>query len=261
MPSPSKLIVCCSLIVLAGCGTASASNGGGATPTPAGAARGFGAGTAGQLVKVSGTDLTLSTSNGDVAVTYGSTTVITSTSTGSAADIVPGSCVVIAGQKDSTGAVTATTVRLSQPVAGSCTMGRQVTGGRPSGSPRAFPSGGARPSGAPTLNPNAALVNGVVTTVNGTTVTVRTPAGSTESVTVPTTVPVTESSVVTATDLTLDSCVRAIGRKNAQGVVQATALTIQPTDSTGTCTFAGGGGFGGFGGGRGFGGGVPSPAA
>jgi len=43
-----------------------------------------------------------------------------STSTGSAGDIVPGTCVVIVGQKDATGAVTATTVRLSQAVSGAC---------------------------------------------------------------------------------------------------------------------------------------------
>jgi hypothetical protein len=110
------------------------------------------------------------------------------------------------------------------------------------------------------LNPNAALVSGTVTAVSGTTVTVQTTAGVTSSVTVPTTLSVTESSLATAADLTVDSCVRATGRKNAQGVVQAIALTIQPANSSGACTFAGGGGFG-FGGGRGFGGGVPSPGA
>ena len=36
--------------------------------------------------------------------------------------------------------------------------------------------------------------------------------------------------------------------KDAQGVVQATALTIQPPNASGTCTFAGGGFGGGFGG-------------
>jgi len=72
---------------------------------------------------------------------------------------------------------------------------------------------------------------------------------------------VTESSAATAADLTVDSCVRAIGAKNSGGVVQATALTIQPTDATGSCTFsrAGGlGGFGGFGGRPGAGGSPPT---
>ncbi|MFI5313284.1 MAG: hypothetical protein ACHQ06_03910 [Candidatus Dormibacteria bacterium] len=259
MPSPTKLLLCCSVIAVAGCGSAAASNGAGGTATPSASARSAGAGTAGQLVQVNGTNLTLSTTTGDVPVAYTSATVITNTSTGSPGDIVPGTCVVIAGQKDATGRVAATTVRLSQAVAGSCTLGRPA-GGAAGGSPRAFPSGGARPSGAPTLNPNAALVSGTVTAVSGTTVTVQTTAGVTSSVTVPTTLSVTESSLATAADLTVDSCVRATGRKNAQGVVQAIALTIQPANSSGACTFAGGGGFG-FGGGRGFGGGVPSPGA
>lgn len=257
MPSPTKLLLCCSVIAVAGCGSAVASNGAAGAATPSASARAAAAGTAGQLVQVSGTKLTLSTTNGDVGVLYTSATVITTTSTGSPGDIVTGSCVAIVGQKDSTGAVTATTVRLSRPVNGSCALGRP---GGTGGSPRAFPSGGARPSGAPGPNPNTAVISGMVTAVTGTTVTVRTIAGATSSATVPTTLSVTESSPATPADLTVDSCVRAVGRKDAQGVVQATALTIQPTNASGSCTFAGGGGFG-FGGGRGFGGGAPSPAA
>ncbi|MEO8898514.1 MAG: hypothetical protein ABI352_08110 [Candidatus Dormibacter sp.] len=258
MPSPTRLLLCCSAIAIAGCGSAVASNVPGGAATPSASARGAGAGTAGQLVQVNGTKLTLSTTNGDVNVVYTTTTAITTTSTGSTGDIVAGTCVVIIGQKDSTGAVTATTVRLSRPVNDSCTLGR-LGGAAGSGSPRAFPSGGARPSGAPALNPNTAIVNGMVTAVTGTTVTVRTNAGAAGSATVPTTLSVTESSPGTAADLSVDSCVRAVGPKNAQGVVQATALTVQPTNAAGSCTF-GGGGFG-FGGGRGFGGGGATPAA
>jgi hypothetical protein len=260
MPSPTKLLLCCSVIAVAGCGSAIASNAAGGAATPSASGRATGAGTAGQLVQVSGTKLTLSTTTGDVDVVYTSATVMTTTSTGSPGDIVTGTCVAIVGQKDSTGAVTATTVRLSRPVNGSCALGRPGGAGG-SGSPRAFPSGGARPSGAPALNPNTAVISGMVTAVTGTTVTVRTLAGATSSATVPTTLSVTESSPATAADLTVDSCLRAVGRKDAQGVVQATALTIQPPNSSGSCTFAGGGGGFGFGGGRGFGGGVPSPAA
>jgi hypothetical protein len=258
MPSPTKLLLCCSVIAVAGCGSAIASNGAGAAATPSASGRAGAAGTAGQLVQVSGTKLTLSTTNGDVAVVYTSATVITTTSTGSPGDIVTGTCVAIVGQKDSTGAVTATTVRLSRPVNGSCAVARPGGAG---GSPRAFPSGGARPSGAPAPNPNAAVISGMVTAVSGDTVTVRTLAGATSSAMVPTTLSVTESSPATPADLTLNSCLRAVGRKDAQGVVQATALTIQPPNSSGSCTFTGGGGGFGFGGGRGFGGGVPSPAA
>ena len=108
----------------------------------------------------------------------------------------------------------------------------------------------------PTLNPNAAFVTGMVTAVSGTTVTVTAANGTVSSVTVPTTLSVTELSAGTVSDLAVDSCVRAVGAKNSQGAVQATALTLQPTNSSGTCTAAGGG-FGGFGGFGGRAGGTP----
>jgi hypothetical protein len=262
MPTPTRLLIGCSLIALVGCGSASASGSSAAsTPSSSGTpARGAGGGTAGQLVQVNGTKLTLSTTAGDVSVIYSSATTILSTSTGSPADIVAGTCVVIAGLKDSSGAVTANTVRLSKAVNGACTAAGPGGGAGPGASPRPRPSG--RPSGAPTPNPNAALVSGMVTAVSGTVVTVQSATGTTSSVTVPTTLSVTEASPGTAADLVVDSCVRAVGQKDTSGVVQATALTIQPTNASGACTFGGGGGFGrgGFGGGGG-GGGAPSPAA
>lgn len=261
MNARATVLLCSSVLLLAACGsTTSAAVGSSAgAATQPGAGRG---GTFGQIVQVNGSQLTVSTSSGDVNVAYSSTTALTTTSTGSAGDIVTGKCVVIAGLKDSTGGVTASTVRLSEPVNGSCTS-------------TAFPGGGPRPSGGfsppavspgatprPTPNPNAAFVTGIVTAVSGTTVTVQPASGSATSVTVPTTLSVTESSTATSADLTVNSCVRAIGQKDGQGVVQATALTLQPANSNGACTSAGGafggGGFPGPGGGAGgFPGGPP----
>ena len=262
MPSPTRVLICCSVIALAACGSANASGGTAPTSTPSPSGRGFGAGTAGQLVQVNGTKLTLSTTSGDVTVVYTTSTTITSTSTGSTGDIVAGSCVVIVGQKDATGAVTATSVRLSQAVNSACPAAGRLGGGGAGGAPPAR-SFSPRP-GTPTLNPNTTFVAGLVTAVTGTTVTVKSASGTTSSVTVPTTLSVVESSAATASDLVVDSCVRAVGPKNSQGIVQARALTIQPTDASGSCTF-GRGGFGGFGGGFGGGGfgggGAPTSAA
>ena len=232
---PPFLVV--SAIALAACGTtgaASTASSGATTPTPG--PRGFGGGTAGQLVKINGQTLTLSTSNGDVSVVYTSGTTITQTVTGSAADITSGQCVVITGTKDSSGAVTASAVRLSQPVNGACSQG---PGGGPGG---VRPSGGAFPSGAPrpSLNPNAAFVSGLVTAVNGVSITVTNPTTSTTTaVTVPTTVTVSQSSAATATDLTIDICVTARGQKDTQGVVNATSLNITPLNSSGKCNTGG----------------------
>ena len=257
----SRLVLAGSGLLVVACGSANASGGTAATSTPASGSGRGGGGTLGQIVQVSGNTLTVSTTAGDVNVNYGTNTVITSTSTGTPGDIVSGTCVVIAGLKDSIGAVTATTVRLSHPVNGSCAtnpFGGVGGAGRPPGSfsPRAV-SPGATPR--PTPNPNAAVIAGMVTAVSSTTVTVTSTSGTITSVTVPTTLSVVESSTGSSADLTVDSCVRAVGQKDPQGIVQATSLTLTPTNATGMCTAAGGG-FGGFGGGRGFaGGGAHTP--
>jgi hypothetical protein len=253
MISPQRLMLCGATMIIAGCGGAATAATSAATPT-AGARGAFGGGTSGQLVQVSGTTLTLSTTNGDVTVTYASTTPITQASTGVAADIVSGSCVTIVGTKGSAGAVTATSVRLTQATNGTCAAGNRPGG---AGGFPARPSGAARPSGVPTPNPNTTVVSGMVTQVVGTSVTVKSSGGTTSTVTVPTTVPVNESQPATPSDLVVNDCLLARGQKNASGVVSATALTIEPATSNGTCTVVG---FGGRRGG-GFGGGGAQPTA
>lgn len=258
MFSPRKLMLCGATLLLAGCGSAAAAAGTApATPTGGAGARGaFGGGASGQLVQINGTTLTLSTTNGDVTVTYTSTTPITRASTGVTADIVSGSCVVILGTKDAGGAVTATSVRLTQAVSGACATGTGFPGGGAGGFP-GRPSGAARPSNAPTPNPNAAVVSGMVMNVAGTSMTVKSASGTTTTVTVPTTVAVNESQTASGSDLAVDDCLLARGAKGTSGAVAATALTIEPATPNGTCTVVG---FGGRRGG-GFGGGAPTPAA
>jgi DUF4097 and DUF4098 domain-containing protein YvlB len=242
------LMLCGATLLVAGCG--SAATAATSSPTPSTAGRGaFGGGVSGQLVQMSGQTLTLSTTSGDVTVTYASTTPITQASTGVSADIIAGTCVAVVGTKDSTGAVTATSVRLTQPVNGACVSGNGIRGG--GGGFGARPSGAPRPSGVPTPNPNTAIVSGLVTAVNGTSVTVQPTTGAITTVTVPTTVTVNESQPATASDLAVDDCLLARGAKNSAGVIAATALTIEPATSNGTCTVVGRGGFGGFGRGSG----------
>lgn len=253
MLSPRKLMLCGATLLLAGCGSAASAGTSPATPTAGTGARGaFGGGASGQLVQINGTTLTLSTTNGDVSVTYTSTTPITQATTGVTADIVSGSCVVITGTKDAGGAVTATSVRLAQAVNGACATGNGFRGGA-----AALPSGAGRPSNAPTPNPNAAIVSGMVTNVVGTAVTVKASSGTTTTVMVPTTVAVNESQTASGSDLVVDDCLLARGTKGSSGAITATALTIEPATSNGTCTVVG---FGGRRGG-GFGGGAPAPTA
>lgn len=264
MKRPNILsLVLLSGLTLAACGTASAP-GSAAKPSPSPSAR-VRNGAQGELVQIKGNTLVLNATAGDVTVSIDTTTTFVKTSTGTFADIVKGKCVLATGQKDSTGAVTASAVRLTDKVNGSCTLGQGGPGG-PGGGPvfgaSPNPNRSPRPNASPRPN-NLAFVGGEVTAVLGTAVTVDSATGGTQTVTVPTTVPVSKSAVAAATDLALHQCIAANGPRDAAGIVAARTVQIVPAGPSGcfTGTGRGFGGFGGFGGGRRGGGGGGGGAA
>jgi hypothetical protein len=238
------------MLVLAACGSSNAAgtaSSSGSSSASSQNGRGPGRnGASGELVKISGTTLILNAQSGDVTVVYNGSTRIQKTSTGTVADIVAGTCIVATGQKDASGAVTASVVRLSPKVNGSCALGGPGAGG------------GARPTprGTPRANPaNTGFATGEVTAVSGTSVTVLDATGGSRPVTVPTTVRVSKSSPASASDLGVGDCVLATGPKDSSGTVTARTLSIVPAGPSGCFTGGGGRGFGG-----GFGGGAVAPA-
>lgn len=243
---PSGAAAALAALALAACGASTSGSAPTASPnSPAGVRRANLA--AGTLVQVSATTLVLSTSSGDVTVSYSSSTPITVTGTGSYADIQVGGCISATGTKDATGAVTAASVTLSSPVNGSCALG--VFAGR---SPGAFPSRRPgttfRPRTTPSgLPANLASVRGTVDAVNVTQVTVQKSDGSSQTITVPTTVKVSTTSTGSATDLVQGACVAALGPKAASGTVTARSLVIAPSGPSGCFAVGGLGGLGGGG--------------
>lgn len=239
------------------CGSATSGSGSTASPSPSGGARRGLAGNIafGQLVQITGPTLILSSTNGDSTVTYAATTTITQTATGTVADITAGSCITATGTKDATGTITAASVTLSAPTKGSCTASGFGGGG-----------GGGTFSPRPSFSPPAAAAGfnaarGQVKTVSGTSVTLTQSSGTMTTITIPTTVRVTMSTIVTSTALQTGQCLTAIGTKASSGAVAARVLTISPAGANGcTAGFGGGFGRGGFGGG-GFGGGGGSSGA
>jgi hypothetical protein len=203
-------------------------------------------GASGQLVQVSGQTLILTGPNGDTTVTVTATTTYTKTSIATLADILKGTCIVANGQKDPTsGAITATNVRISPKTAAGCA----APGFGPGGAPGASPPAGASPRPTPSGQANAAFVTGEVTAVSGTSVTVKTAAGANQTISVAAAATITDTADVTIAALQNGQCLRANGTKDAAGSVQATSVTITPAGPSGTCT-TGGGGRGGFGGGN-----------
>ena len=234
---------------LSACGSA-ATGSAGSSPSPRG--NGFGNGASGQLVQINGQTLIVAGPNGDTTVTFTTATTFTKTSIATLADVVRGTCIFAAGQKDTAGALTATTVLISPRAATGCAargFGPNPGAGAspvPGESPRPSPT--ARPSGAA----NAAFVDGEVTAVSGPSVTVLTQANGSETVTVASAANITASEAVTASALQDGECVRANGSKDSAGDIQATAITITPAGPSGTCTSGlGGRGGGGFPGGGG----------
>jgi Domain of unknown function (DUF5666) len=231
-------------LVAVACGAApTAASGVSASPSPGrGGAAQFRNGATGQLVQVNGQSLILTAPTGDLTVTYSSSTTFTRTSTAVLADIVPGVCILATGQKDSNGALTATTVRLSPKVASGCAAAGRI-------GPNASPPAGASPRPVPSGQPAVAFVTGEVTAAAGISITVLTTTNGSQTITVPTTAAVSTTVVGSPSDLRTGECLRATGARDSAGNVQATSITITPAGPSGTCAtgFGGGGGGGGFG--------------
>jgi hypothetical protein len=187
-------------------------------------------------------------SMGQVAVDVIARTTITARTAGTLHDVRAGDCVTASGTPATGGVgLTARTVTVSAPSAGSCIVERRGPGiGRPSPVPRL--------SGMPNLSGSArtATVSGTVSAVSGGTITVngvlRTP--SARASTPPPDRPVTVTTD-TGTRIQRDVhstraairpgvCLAAVGPSNDIGAIQARTVTVFQPGNTG-CTggFAG----------------------
>jgi hypothetical protein len=235
-------VAAAAMFFLVACGSASAAKTS-STPSPAGG-NGARNGASGQLVQVNGQTLIVTGPNGDITVTFTSATTFTKTSIATLADITKGTCIVANGQKSTTGAITATSVRISPKTATGCASNRAFAPTPAAGqSPRPTPTPRPTPSG----QANFAIVTGEVTAAGGTSVTVLNQAKVSQTITVASAATITKTADVTSADLQNGQCLRANGTRNATGDVQATSITITPAGPSGTCSTGGGRGPG-FGG-------------
>lgn len=242
------VIAVAAVALIAACGSKANASSAAASPTPDRGAQ-FRNGGTGQLVQINGQTLILTGASGDTVVTLSATTTLSRTSVAALADVVPGVCIVATGRKDASGALTATTVRISAKGPSGCGAG----GFGPGAGTGASPPPGASPRPTPSGLPNAAFSAGEVTAASGTSITVVTAAAGSQVITVPTTAAITKTYGASTTDLHTGECIRATGPKDAAGAIQATSIAITPAGASGTCAT-------GFGGGRGPGGGGAPPS-
>lgn len=89
---------------------------GGGTPGPGG--QGFGRGANGQIKAIDGNTLTISTPQREVKVTLTDTTQVEKLVAGDRTELVVGATVVVRGETDSAGNITATIVQVTTPPSG-----------------------------------------------------------------------------------------------------------------------------------------------
>lgn len=282
------------VLTLAACGGGAANAKAPAAPAAsasAGARSGSGGGAAqqdrggvrGTIAAVTGQVMQLQDTSSQTAVAWTSSTVISQQVAGSLADVTPGVCILATTASSGTATAStsgaATFVTITQPVNGACAAGfggaagAAPGGGMPTGAPRS----GARPSGAPTGGAGgfARPVDGLVTAVSGSTITVQTTtraAGTSGTATPGTASPGTTTGTATVTVdsattyrttktadasvIVVGQCATARGQADTSGKVTATSIVVSPP-TNGTCVTANRG----FGGNRGGQNGQPQQGA
>jgi len=254
----SIIVVGVAAAVLAGCGSiggsaGASSNAASASPSPGRGA--FGNAVVGQVAQVASNKMTVDDQGGSVTVTYGSSTSVLQSGTGTLSEAVPGTCVVATGTTDASGVVTARTFQVQLNMNGNCALpagfgggqagaGRSPAPGRSPG-PGRSPRPGQSPGAA--LPANFAMVRGKLTSVSGTTLTVQPETGAPVTVVVPSGTQVTRLVTSSTARLAVGECVTATGQRDSSGTVKASTILISAPGANG-CTR--GGGFGGGGGGR-----------
>ncbi len=236
-----------------------------------------GGGVTGEIAAVSDSVLQVQGDDGQTAVSWDDSTTITQTVTAALSDVTVGSCVVAVGAGDD--GTAATSVTISTAVDGECTGGfgggagggapggggagggeMPEGGGMPSGAPDGqAPGDGEQPSGMPTDLPDGAsgggfggmqsFIWGLVTAVDGSTITVESAGFGDDAETTTATVTVDDATTYTttadadATAIAVGRCVVAQGESDDSGKVAATSLALSDAGEDGCST-----GFGGRGG-------------
>lgn len=259
----SIAVLSCSLLLLAGCSSATSNASPGDQSSASarsgqggqnGRGGGFGGNdpgrVSGEVAAVNGKTLQIQDGESQTAVTYSSSTTFLSRVTGKVSDISVGECVTVfsSASDENATSVTATSVTASAATKGDCESGFGGMGGgggmsgggrgaRPSAAPSDAPSGA--PSGMP--NSGSRPRSGKVTAVKGDTITVAaTQARSkdtttlTVTTTADTTVTITKSAQASAAKVGM--CATANGKADDTGAVAAQSITVYKAGDAG-CGF------------------------
>ena len=171
--------------------------------------------------------------NGQVAVSWSTATSFTDTVSTTLSAVKAGDCVFATGPSGSSTSATtftAATLSVTPPVNGACGAAGRA-GGQGTGAPRSgFPGGGNRPSGAPGGAAGAAVANGSVTSVSGSTIVIASRAGgstpASRTVTVGGSTTLTTLASSTSSAVKVGKCATVQGKADTSGTVAATTVRI-----------------------------------
>lgn len=238
------------LLAVSGCGASSEATSMPTEVQTGGQQRSF-PGANGLIGSISGKTIQVQGTDAQTAVTYADSTAITKTTTIALDSVKAGDCVTATGTEEG-GVFTASSVRVSAPVDGSCSAtgpdgAGRGQGGPPGGGtpPSGMPGGGERPSGAPdtaTMNFATGTVTGV--TANGLSVNGRiispsagqpssAPAETAVSIATATATTITKDVKSSASALVVGQCARALGTADDKGTIAATSINVSaPVDGS-----------------------------
>lgn len=187
---------------------------------------------AGPVTAVKSNTITVKTSlspTGKALVKITASTSITRQTTAKRTDVKSGTCVTANGQRNSKGVVAATRLTVSKPTKGTC--GPRAGARRPprAGTPPQPQSGAQRPA-------NAGFAAGMVSSIKGSTLSVKGRDGKTITVTLSTKTTIRKTASVKPTQVRLKECAFVRGTSADKGItVLATNINLSPP-TNGSCT-------------------------
>ena len=244
------VVAIATVLTMSACGSSSEATSAPAEMPTGGQQRSF-PGADGLIASVAGATLQVQGTDAQTAVTYAGSTAITKTTTVALDSVKSGDCVTATGTEEG-GVLTASSLRVSAPVDGSCSasgpdgMGRGQ-GGPPGGGtpPSGIPGGGERPSGAPDMaGMNFAIGTVTGVTANGLSVNGRimspsagqpssAPADTAISIATAATTTITKDVKSSASALVVGQGARALGTADEKGTIAATSINVSaPVDGS-----------------------------
>ncbi len=193
------------------------------SPTTSAPARTRGPGASGNITRIDGNILTLTTAQGQVMVNVGANTSFQKTVTGTLSDLQQGQSLMVIGTRDASGNIVATSINIrpqgqgarSSPPAGVI----PGLGGRP-----AKPGNGTNPR---LPNDGTARASGTLTKIDGNTLTLTTAQGQV-TVNVGANTSIQKTATGTLSDLQQGQSLMVIGARDVSGNIAATSIIIRP---------------------------------